>query len=251
MAEQADRQGVHAPLERFLQHDELAPAARRLDALGRQWARDRGTTWSTVLNDGPVPPSGPSWPFRWAVVAGTLESAAGVTAPVAEFSALPLELQAFLEFAIPAALHPAPPVEPHLPTAVRVLAEAERLAADLLPAAGPWRHVTPARAPQPLESPADDPGELLGAALQPSSQPTQIPGLDALRAALAQGPVPVRDARRLATAHGILLGTLLDALDRASMRDTGRPATHVESGTIYPAHPADAGEATRRDPADA
>ena len=250
MAEQADRPGVQAPLERFLQHNELAPAARRLDALGRQWARDRGTHWSTVLNDGPVPASGPSWRFRWLVVAGMLEWAAGVAPPVAEFSALPLELQTFLEFAIPAALHPAPPVKPHMPTAVRVLAEAEQFAAELLPPRGPSRGPAPAPVPQSRESPADDPGDLLSAALRPSSQPTEIPGLDALRAALAQGPLPLQDARRLATAHGVLLGTLLDALDRASLRDTGRPAVHVEAEVIYPALPADTGAATRRDPAD-
>ncbi len=250
-AGQTHQPGVRTPLERFLQHAELEPAARRLTSLGQQWARDRGADWSTVLNDGPVPASGPSWPFRWVVVVRMLESAAGLGTPLADFDALPLELQSFLALAVPAALHPTPAVEPHMPTAVRVLADAERLAEELVTAEGPWRRPEPIPAPAPPSSPLDDTTALLRAALQPSSQPTQIPGLDALRTALTRGPVSVRDARQLAAAHGVLLGTLLDALERASLRDTGRPATRVESGVIYPAHPADAGAAIGRTPADA
>ena len=243
-----ERQGTPASLERFLQHRDLAPAARGLEALGRQWARDCGADWSTVLNDGPLPPSGPSWPFRWGVVARALEAAAGVGAPVADFSALPLGLQAFLRFAIPAALHPAQPVEPDLPTAARVLAEAEQLAAELVPATAPGHRADPPPRAVPPPGPEDDPATLLGAALQPSSQPTSLPGLEAIAAALAGGPLPVARARELAATHGVLLGTLLDALDRASLRQTGRPAVRVEADIIYAAT---VGAPTGRPPADA
>ncbi len=248
MPTQAQRASAQASIERFLQHGDLAPAARRLQALGQQWARDCGADWSTILNDGPVPPSGPSWPFRWVVVARALESVAGVGRRVAEFSALPLGLQAFLQLAIPAALHPAPPVEPDLPTAVRVLAEAEQLASELVPAPDPGRRpAPPPTATQPADC-ADDPATILDAALRPSGQPTRLPGQEAITAALAEGPLSVARARELAAAHGVLLGTLLDALDRACLRQTGRPAVRVEDGVIYAA---DASAATGRPPADA
>lgn len=224
-------------LEGFLDRTALVPACRRLERLGAEWARSRRTAWEEVLNSGPLPPGGPSWTFRWRVVAHALEWAAGQGPPPADWAALPLGLQGFLSWALPAALRPAAPPALDAAAANRVLAEAERLAADLgaVPAA-PIRVPPVPPAPAVPAAPGDgtDPADLLAAALRPQAAGPSVPGVAELRAALASGPVPLRALRDLAERHGVLPGTLLDACDRQARRETGRPAARVEEDWLVP-----------------
>ncbi len=216
----------------------LHPACRRLEALGEEWARARGTRWATVLNEGPPPAEGPSWLFRWQVVAAALEFAAGLGPEPEDYPALPVGLQALLSWAIPAALRPPEPVSLNTGRAERALAEAE----DLLPAVR--GQPDPTRAPQtpappsvapPVPEPGEggDPALLLARALETGPAPTEPAGLSALRAALARGPLPLAELQRLGERHGVLPGTLLDALDRESLRRTGQPAVRVEGGLVH------------------
>lgn len=219
-------------LEGFLGRPSLVPACRRLERLGAEWALARGTAWDEVLNSGPLPPGGPSWAFRWRVVAQALEWSAGLGPPPGDWSALPLGLQAFLSWALPAAVRPARPPSLDAAAANRLLAEAERLAADLGAGAEAPAAALPAVALPPREG--GDPAALLAAALRQPAPAPAVPGLAELRAALAAGPMALGTLRDMADRHGVLPGTLLDALDREARRETGRAAARVEGGWLVP-----------------
>ncbi len=216
----------------------MAPACHRLEALGAEWARAQGTQWHTVLNDGPLPPCGPSWGFRWRVVARTLVFAAGLGPAPLDYPALPLGLQAFLAWAVPAALRPPRAAAVDADAAAQLLADGDRLLAEWPAAAVASKGdqaVSDSR-PDPdagAAPPQDtDPGALLARALSVPAAGSEPPGLAALRAALADGPISLSGLRAIAEAHGVLPGTLLDALDREAMRRTGLPAVRVEGDWV-------------------
>lgn len=221
-------------LTRFIHEKPLESACRRLEALGAQWARAQGTQWHTVLNDGPLPSCGPSWGFRWQVVARTLAFAAGLGPAPLDYPALPLGLQAFLTWAVPAALRSPGPVAVDADAAARVLADSDRLLDEwpTAPAASDGGQDLPGSRLDPETGPGSvsgtDPGALLDRALSVPVDGIEPPGLAALRQALAAGPLSPEGLRALAEAHGVLPGTLLDALDREALRRTGLPAVRVE-----------------------
>lgn len=235
----------------------LRPALDRLMALGEGWAARRGLEWSAVLNDGVV--RGPLHRFRWEVVGAAAGfSAGGGTAPPADFEALPLGLQAFLAWAIPAALAGPSAAGVDLGRSRQALAEAERWAADITGEAGgtparsprgvagsppdpagaplPSGRPDPARAEPAFPPPAADVAAVLAAALggAPAGAGPLAPGAAAVLRRLRSGPIPLPELRALADAHGTLPGSLLDALDTWAVRSTGSPATRIEGNAVRP-----------------
>lgn len=213
----------------------LRPVLDRLTALGTTWASGRGSAWHIVLNSGPIPAGGPHHRFRWQVVIEAVRFAAGrALVPPEAYGALPLGLQGFLSWAIPAALAGPQDVAPDLARSRAAVHEADRLAAELT---GPHVSESPSDLPDDRPVPAtaesnEDPSALLNAALA-ATGPADLPqGAHPLLARLRAGPVPLAELRGIASAHGLLPGTLLDAVDAAAVRATGSRATRVEGHTV-------------------
>lgn len=209
--------------------DLLRPALRRLAALGSRWAWARGRSWPEVLNDGPV--GEPPHLFRWRIVEDALRFAAGqAAAPPRDYAALPVQLQTFLAWAVPVALAtPAVAGAPDLERSRLAAAEATRFAAELELARSVPR---PAGPPLPAPAPAGDTDALLASALAVPETALPAAALE-LRARLRTGPLSWEEVRALAADHGCLPSTLLDALDAAAVRTTGRRATRSEGGWVY------------------
>ena len=167
----------------------LRLALHRLMGLGTEWAKRRGGQWDTVLNAGPP---GVLHPFRWQVVATAIAFAAGrVELPPADYTALPVGLQAFLAWAIPAALADTPPPAVHLASSRAALALAEGLAAEL---AGPATPPEPARPPRPPRSGADAGAPLAAAPSGPGTPPDADAGAPLCAAPPGPGTPPDADA---------------------------------------------------------
>lgn len=227
----------------------------RLTDLGTAWAARRGWDWHVVLNNGDRPADGPLHRFRWQVVTEAVRFAAGrVPAPPTDYAALPLGLRELLAWAVPAALADGPSGAPDLARSRSVALEAHRLATELSVSGAvdgvrrvalglatgsaiefPPGARAPAKAasvPKPGSSLAD-PADLLAAALT-SSAPARLPaGAAEALARLRAAPLPLSDLRSIADGHGLLPGTLLDALDAVAVRVMGSPATRVECHVVH------------------
>lgn len=224
----------------------LEPALDCLMTLGESWAGSRGWTWGAVLNGG----SGDAVQrFRWEVVAAATAFAAG-RAPEApaDCGALPVGLQRFLRWGIPAALVAATraPQGPDTGRSRAALAAAEALAADIDAAlGGPPRKSEPTASPPtapaerdtgkavPLTAPRPAVEDLLAGALAAAAAPAPLTvAAEELLARLRRSPVRVAEVRDLAARHGRLPGTVLEALDVAAARRTGGPATVRDGETL-------------------
>lgn len=215
-----------AALRRHAPEAALADAIERLTALGGEWAGRRGSDWTTVLNAGPLPTPAARYAFRWQVVAEALRHTAGLRGtPPADAAALPLGLQRFLSWALPAAvLGQGTVADFNAERSARARAEADALAEDLGDAPPP---------PPPAGPPSGGATiDLLAAALSADGDDLPAPGPRRLIERLRAGPLPLDELRQLAAAFDLLPGTLLDATDRWAIRHAGVPATVVADGTV-------------------
>ncbi len=213
----------------------IAAALDRLMAMGAEWASRRGWSWCAVLNGGSE--RRPLHRFRWEVVASAVAFAAGRAAtPPVDYAALPLGLQAFLQWALAAAVTKPVGAAVDLERSRRAVAEADGLAMEMAAAADPRPRPHPAAAGRPPVAPPaaamGDVGELLASALGGATASPLPPGAAEVLDRLRAGPMPLPELRALALARGTLLGALLDALDTASVRLVGNPATRVEGGMV-------------------
>ncbi len=246
---------------------DLLPVLVRLTALGVTWAARRGGDWYVVLNDGPCQLPGPLHRFRWLIVADAVRFASGFTeTPPDEYAALPVGLREFLSWGVPAALSDSRCEEPDLDRSRASLADAARFVEELTQAvtaeAAPQRPSSGPVVRQPAGSTAEpvcwptkqgsdrtpdrqaptpasiagalsaDPASLLAGALAPAAIPP-IPGAAReVLVRLREGPLPFAELRRIGRTHGVLPGSLLDALDVVAVRATGSPATRIDGNEV-------------------
>jgi len=203
----------------------LRLALHRLMGLGTEWAKRRGGQWDTVLNAGPP---GVLHPFRWQVVATAIAFAAGrVELPPADYTALPVGLQAFLAWAIPAALADTPPPAVHLASSRAALALAEGLAAEL---AGPATPPEPTRPPRPPRSGTDAGAPLAAAPPSPGTPPGADAGAPLAAAPSGPGTPPDADA-------GAPLGAAPPGPGTPPDADAGAPLAAAPPGPGAPPGP--------------